>query len=458
MSNSFKLILSVLLMIMLVLSVGCQPTPSAPIVVGKNSGYENIPTATDAAEIPVQTIESDNWVDSFESKDKEFIVNINASIEASNIKPTIDTVKPISFTNDQLISMVKVLSENGSLYITDGRLSKEIIEQMIIEWKAYKQTISDQATVAMIDGNIQNLEEEYKTVPMNSELLNTPTTIDNFLNEKQNICLFKNKQNEICQIDFCNVYDDSRNIQISMRRINNEYINAHKQDDPPRGMNITFEDAKNKAQTALENMGIENIGLSDWYIADKTSEASLLISMMSGQESTDSKQCYEFYFTREKSDLTINYVYRHNGTESGEGVYNKHWVPEYICIQIDDDGIASFNYINPVAMTDSGKEETTLLPFGQIKEKFKFYMMGLDDNMAGVLDSVNIESIKLGWAFLVKKDSQDEYKMVPVWDFFGYKVNKLADSDKEQVIEGPAYTQLTINAIDGSIIDRGLGY
>jgi hypothetical protein len=43
--------------------------------------------------------------------------------------------------------------------------------------------------------------------------------------------------------------------------------------------------------------------------------------------------------------------------------------------------------------------------------------------------------------------------MVPVWDFFGVITGANGD-----ITDDPERSLLTINAVDGSIIDRDLGY
>jgi hypothetical protein len=47
-------------------------------------------------------------------------------------------------------------------------------------------------------------------------------------------------------------------------------------------------------------------------------------------------------------------------------------------------------------------------------------------------------------------DSNDEYMAIPVWDFI--------NEGSGEYNSGRASTYLTINAIDGSVINRDLGY
>lgn len=63
---------------------------------------------------------------------------------------------------------------------------------------------------------------------------------------------------------------------------------------------------------------------------------------------------------------------------------------------------------------------------------------------------LDVERITLGYSLVSEPDSFDTALLVPVWDFIGTKT--IEHEKKENSII------LTINAIDGSIINRELGY
>ncbi len=73
----------------------------------------------------------------------------------------------------------------------------------------------------------------------------------------------------------------------------------------------------------------------------------------------------------------------------------------------------------------------------------------------------NIDRITLGYMRVAVKDHPHEYELVPVWDLFGTYVYKGIDQ-KGKLYEVEWATMdrsfLTINAIDGTIIDRHYGY
>ena len=91
----------------------------------------------------------------------------------------------------------------------------------------------------------------------------------------------------------------------------------------------------------------------------------------------------------------------------------KVWPIEEIAIQVTDDGIIGVDYASPIETVDTVVEGATLKQFDEIKGTF------------------------------------DTGLLVPVWDFNG-TVNDSGRIDETSI--------MTINAIDGTVIDRGLGY
>ena len=69
----------------------------------------------------------------------------------------------------------------------------------------------------------------------------------------------------------------------------------------------------------------------------------------------------------------------------------------------------------------------------------------------------NITRVQLGLMRITEKDSTDTALLIPVWDFFGTYTMNVGEGDSS-VNHDTNTSRLTINAIDGSIIDRSLGY
>ena len=133
---------------------------------------------------------------------------------------------------------------------------------------------------------------------------------------------------------------------------------------------------------------------------------------------------------------------------------------------MDDSGIISFFWNAPCEIQEVLATGVELLPFSKVKDIFKEQVLintALDDN--AVKTKITIDEVKLGLMRIKSNVSETGYMLVPVWDFFGYRVNKYNDSTELNVDENNqctldeyGYSYLTINALDGTAIDRSLGY
>ena len=82
-------------------------------------------------------------------------------------------------------------------------------------------------------------------------------------------------------------------------------------------------------------------------------------------------------------------------------------------------------------------------------------------NPYDVTEVLTENSVMLGLMRIMEKDNPDTGLLIPVWDFFGdVTVEHTDDSGQKRTdISTDSYQSLlTINAIDGSIIDREIGF
>lgn len=102
------------------------------------------------------------------------------------------------------------------------------------------------------------------------------------------------------------------------------------------------------------------------------------------------------------------------------------------------------------------------MPFEKIREIFDKHIV-----LNGFLEEeaiiINIDNIQLGM-MRIDIPNSDEYLAIPVWDFYGgYIVKNPQDTDgmntEELVYTDYNYVSfITINALNGGIIDRNTGY
>ena len=177
---------------------------------------------------------------------------------------------------------------------------------------------------------------------------------------------------------------------------------------------------------------------------------------------------YAFYFGRQCNGVDINYGEKFTWNNemmeaAGESeVYQRPYPQECLKITVGQKGVQNIEYTSPLEVVETVATNVELLPFDEIIEKFEQYIV-LNSWREESTIYMNIERIKLGLMRIAQPDS-DEYLVVPVWDFYGSTIlsserTKYTDEeywDKISHFYGRSF--LTINAIDGSIIDREFGY
>ena len=139
------------------------------------------------------------------------------------------------------------------------------------------------------------------------------------------------------------------------------------------------------------------------------------------------------------------------------------WAYENLYFYVDADGISSMCYSNPYNIGETKTENLSLLPFSEIMNIYEKMMIVTNaDNMEYDNSRIyDIDRIVLGYA-RIYEPSTDAHTglLVPVWDFFGSrKIDSEYDGQSySDTTDYPTWSFLTINAVDGSIIDRSLGY
>lgn len=176
---------------------------------------------------------------------------------------------------------------------------------------------------------------------------------------------------------------------------------------------------------------------------------------------------YTFTMLPVYADIPL-YPYSTNcGTDTGMQAAGVHYdadkAQEQISGAISDGAICELTWMYPFRVTGTENENVALLPFDEILAIFRrqiFMNQYLDK---GFDETVRITEIRFSYMRVKIKDS-DEYRLLPVWDFLGYELDPEWDataSPGELAIARSWWNNqslLTVNAIDGSILNRNLGY
>ena len=110
-------------------------------------------------------------------------------------------------------------------------------------------------------------------------------------------------------------------------------------------------------------------------------------------------------------------------------------------------------------MKSSG-DKLFLMPYSDIQSVFETLFLekynSFFENVQATA-SFRIHTVKLGYMRVHEKGNVREGELIPVWDFFGEETISY-DQTEPYVEAGPYKSLLTINAVDGTVVDRSLGY
>ena len=209
-------------------------------------------------------------------------------------------------------------------------------------------------------------------------------------------------------------------------------------------------------QEKVDKMGITDLQFSDWSYAlcNNLEEDNSLSNLGSG---------YAIYYTRTINGIPITQTMADGGALEDMDSTMETWSYESLYFFVDKDGIESMSYSNPYTIGETKTENLNLLPFSEIMKTYEKMMVVTNaDNMEYEKSRVyDIDRIVLGYA-RIYEPSTDPHTglLVPVWDFFGSrKVEGDYDGNSySDITDYPSWSFLTINAVDGSTIDRDLGY
>ena len=160
---------------------------------------------------------------------------------------------------------------------------------------------------------------------------------------------------------------------------------------------------------------------------------------------------FDLYYARKVDGIPVTYS-SEEGARNATEEFNPVLRREQLWFCMDSERI-SFQWHYPLDVTGMVAEDCELLPFDRIMDIFATIAPLTLLSLEGEGNvSLTIDRAVLGYMCLQERNNPTSYRLVPVWDFFGVRTLGRERQDDAR------YSWLTINAIDGTVIDRVLGY
>ena len=171
---------------------------------------------------------------------------------------------------------------------------------------------------------------------------------------------------------------------------------------------------------------------------------------------------YRFYYTRVLNGIPVSYVYVQGGSDTYSDAQTTMYAPvppyEKLFIDVGENGIFQIQLQHPLQIGDV-IGEAALLPFDQIMEVFgRIAPLSIAANELNskfgkkYVNNLYIKEIRLGYMCTMDRDRPERHLLIPVWDFYGEREFR----DGYYAFDNQSL--FTINAMDGTVIDRDYGY
>lgn len=182
---------------------------------------------------------------------------------------------------------------------------------------------------------------------------------------------------------------------------------------------------------------------------------------MHGDEFTIDNAGWLINFTRTIDGIPVTYTSEQGGAYEDMESEFETWGYEWLQVAVNRDGIQMAQCYNIYDIGEKTAENVQLISFDEVSQTFRQMMLMKSADMDRETREYQIDRITFGYTRIYDPtvDSRSGL-LVPVWDFFGSYCEKTEyeGESMEYISDSADISHLTINAMDGSIIDRSLGY
>ena len=449
----------------------CQPTPEDAIVSQKGDLTDKIAETADPGQAPTGVGSHYSLEKTFEQSGHTLIVDANIT-GGDESKMAVLTVAEKPFeSGDSLKKIVEDLFSNSMIKnyseYTKGDLEYGIkeAELMIFRIKNHLNTqtgeplkkneqqpiylpesligkdISNMTDLEIMEIYLEELKQKYTRAPRDEDL-DDPNFIIKSDGEISYNTLRVKKGDLIYKIDIVNRNEGELGSYFAVYRMNNLFL----EDKELPVASTSFSELKDSVELQQVKQLLQNLG----------------IDYMELYEVYQGENACKYVFTRSYNGAQEDYVGEYLGLSvtDGDGVQvQRLWKPEYFSIIMNNGEIEDIYWKNPSQIVKVDNENVKILPWSEIQKIFEKQMEflltpsseGGDSMFWWKPSDIKIERITLGLAKMLMKDS-GEYKLIPVWNFFG------RDNSNSDMEDAEEKCYVTINALDGTIMDRDVMY
>lgn len=395
---------------------------------------------------------------------------LNVSADAVIQVPEADsmptaTVKRRSFTQEEADRIIEVFLDGGTLYEEQGMTKSQIAERLesyrAMERGEIPLSLDGDRTMEDLPEVIARWEKYLEEAPEDGEITEASTKFQPAGVYDEQIMGYGFSEGDKCYLNIYNYSDWLSEAVFSLDgfgRMNGDYSQSMKELEEPLENSMTEAEAIAIADSVIAGLEIENM------VRQHTEE----VFFHSFESDEFVGTGYKLIYMRSLGGVPLAYTEK-NGLSVEEGAqFDKMWGYEQISMCVSDGRLVYFNWINPYETPVVDAAPAKLMPFEDIADIFgKMILVTNDDiseinrkNGFDIVHNFNVDKVELNLMRIRDKDNFEEGRIVPVWDFWAETGVSVPDKNYSHLVYDGEYYEvvLTLNAIDGTVIDRELGY
>lgn len=476
-----KLVCLVVLVVMT--SIGCQPTPDSDYVPQKDTtamiDKAKGNAVSNESGVDINKIEEskislreryeipDTYQCAVEFAEGRFILYVDASVEIQDSHQIpIVRVERSKINTDTCRSLFAALCGNTKMYYqqrgatsTKDQIASRLQYLMdeIADSSAYVKEYGEES-LEQVNQEIQYLQSIYKDAPDNYEEIECHGDLV-MVNKTDLSCSAISEDQSISFSAF--VSESGESLEYSSVRYNNARRN-HPEKVECIPVNHTYNSEVYSKDQATEDV-------ADFLNQSKLS-SFVIDSIQIPKDHNDQDPIYLVQCVRSVGNMKIAYSDSATFSKNPKEQYMRPWSYEHMDFWIDREGIFGFTWDSPIQVKETVVADAVILPFSQIMDIYLNMVntkyaasMSIDEpdrkNGATLKSEYHIDRICLSLQRILEPNDTDSALLVPVWNFYG--TNTRTDVEDYQEYTESRYlssSMLSINAVDGSIIDPYKGY
>ena len=460
------------------LLAACQATPEEPVVIQKDL-EQMIEKAQATPEVSESTgitlAEQLRAPETYQAVFSNAKGSVTVNVDADVMLPDTDAistvkVKEMKFSQETADKLRELLLQGQPLYDygTYTMETKEDVMEKLLRLYAMREGTIPVEVDGDLEETIALYEKEYEEAPEERVLTPAQTTFHQRDAQYEPFDCIEG----IAEVDGTSAYFYIQNDTDGNRIFANYYSNANNQfsysavnefkgmfiiDEAKLTMDITAEQARVQADAFIQGLGISSDMVCGSIEAGIVLDDSQVLNEGEEINYSATQIVWILRYVRTVERIPITYTGDTGGQVENEENYAQPWPYEAMYLIIDQTGIVEFHWNSPYTDPEIVTRDTNLLSFSDIQEVFeKMVLINYSYFETGTLQ-IDIDSVQLGLMRVTDTGERDSGILIPVWDFMG-SVTAIREGEEPDLWQQTSSSRLTINAIDGSIIDRGLGY